>query len=380
MKTKTAFFVAAMLFWAAAFSSPVRAESIETLATQAILVDAETGTILFDKGGQTRMPTSSMSKVMTMYMVFEDLKRGHISLEDKVTVSEKAWRLEGSRMFIKVGDQVKVEDLIRGVIIQSGNDASVALAEGVAGTEQAFAEAMNVRAKEIGLTDSHFMNATGWPDPEHYSTPRDLAVLAYRLISDFPDLYHYYAEKEFTFNKIKQQNRNPLLTRLPGADGVKTGHTEAAGYGLIGSAKRDGRRLILVMNGLPDEKARADEAVRLMEWGFRNFERKKIISSGEIIDSGKVWLGSTPEVPLVAEKDLTVVLPKARRAELKLTVNYLGPLKAPLEKGARIGKLRVEVPDQQPIEMNLLAGVDVARKGIFGRAKDRLGYLLSGTY
>lgn len=376
MKAKILFFVAALILLA----GNARAESVETLATQAVLVDAETGTILFDKGGADRMPTSSMSKVMTMYMVFEDLKRGHISLEDKVTVSERAWRMEGSKMFIKVGDQVKVEDLVRGVIIQSGNDASVALAEGVAGTEQAFAEAMNVRAKEIGLADSHFMNATGWPDPEHYSTPRDLAILAFRLISDFPDYYHYYAEKEFTFNKIKQQNRNPLLTRLSGADGVKTGHTEAAGYGLIGSAKREGRRLILVVNGLPDEKARADESVRLLEWGFRNFERKKIISSGEVIDAADVWLGAVPQVSLVAEKDLTVVLPKSRRSELKVSVNYLGPLSAPLKKGDTVGKLRIEVPEQLPVEMSLLAGEDVARKGMFGRVKDRLGYLLTGSF
>lgn len=374
MKAKILLLAAICMLWAA----PSRAENIETLATQAILVDADTGTVLFDKGGAERMPTSSMSKVMTMYMVFEDLKRGHIGLEDKLTVSEKAWRMEGSKMFIQVGDQIKVEDLIRGVIIQSGNDASVALAEGVAGTEQAFADAMNIRAKEIGLTDSHFMNATGWPDPEHYSTPRDLAILAYRLIKDFPEYYHYYSEKEFTFNKIRQQNRNPLLSKLSGADGVKTGHTEAAGYGLIGSAIRDGRRLILVVNGLVDEKARSDEAVRLLEWGFRNFERRKIITAGDVIDNVEVWLGEKPLVPLTASRDVTVILPKPRRSELKLTLNYLGPLKAPLKKGDAVAKLRIEVPGQDASEIDLLAGEDIGRKGIFGRAQDRLNYLLTG--
>lgn len=356
------------------------AEPMETLAKQAILVDADTGTILFDKAGGDRMPTSSMSKVMTMYMVFEDLKRGHISLTDELTISERAWRMEGSKMFIKVGDKVKVEDLVRGVIVQSGNDATVALAEGVAGSEQAFVDAMNVRAKEIGLTDSNFMNASGWPDPEHYSTSRDLAILAYRLIKDFPDYYHYYAEKEYTYNKIKQQNRNPLLSRLSGADGVKTGHTEVAGYGLIGSAVRDGRRLIMVVNGLPDEKARADESVRLMEWGFRNFESKKIIAAGEAVESARVWLGESVDVPMAAAQDVSVLLPKARRSELKLTVQYKEPLKAPLKKGDKIGVLKVEVPDQPMFEVDLLAGSDVARKGVFGRAADRMGYLLTGAY
>lgn len=374
MKAKLLLLAAICMLWAPS----ARAETIETLATQAILVDAETGTVLFDKGASDRMPTSSMSKVMTMYMVFDDLKRGHISLEDKLTVSEKAWRMQGSKMFIHVGDQVKVEDLIRGVIVQSGNDASVALAEGVAGTEQAFADAMNIRAKEIGMTASHFTNATGWPDPDHYSTPRDLAIMAYRLIKDFPEYYHYYSEKEFTYNKIKQQNRNPLLTKLSGADGVKTGHTEAAGYGLIGSAVRDGRRLIMVVNGLPDEKARADESVRLLEWGFRNFERRKIIAAGDVVDSAEVWLGEKPLVPLTAASDVNVILPKPRRNELKLSLNYLGPLKAPLKKGEPVAKLRIEVPGQAPSEIDLLAGEDVGRKGPFGRAQDRLHYLLTG--
>ncbi len=374
MKKKILLLAAAMILNV----SVARAETMETLATQAILVDANTGTVLLDKGAATRMPTSSMSKVMTMYMAFEDLKRGHINLEDKITVSERAWRMGGSKMFIQVGDQIKVEDLIRGVIIQSGNDASVALAEGVAGTEEAFADAMNIRAKEIGLNDSHFMNATGWPDPDHYSTPRDLAILAYRLISDFPEYYHYYSEKEFVFNKIKQQNRNPLLTRMQGADGVKTGHTDAAGYGLIGSALREGRRMIVVLNGLKTDKDRADEAVRIMEWGFRNFESRKLLAKDEVVDEADVWLGSTPHMPLVAERDLNVILPKSRRNELKMTVNYNGPLKAPIKKGEEVGKLRIEVPDQEPVEMKLLAGATIERKGFFGRAKDRLSYLLTG--
>ncbi|TAL28578.1 MAG: D-alanyl-D-alanine carboxypeptidase [Alphaproteobacteria bacterium] len=360
---------------------PARAQ-IDTIAKQAIIVDADTGAILLEKAANDKMPTSSMSKVMTMYMVFEALKQEHLKLADSLLVSEKAWKTgmtEGSRMFIQVGTNVKVEDLIRGVIVQSGNDASVALAEGVAGTEQAFVDAMNVRAKELGLANSHFMNADGMPDPEHYSTARDLAVLAFRIMKDFPEYYHYFGEKDFTYNKIKQANRDPLLGRVPGADGLKTGHTEAAGYGLIGSAKRDGRRLILVMNGLASEKDRQEEGIKLMEWAFRNFENKKILSKGETVDSAKVWLGREAQVPLVAATDLTVVLPRAKRSDLKLTVKYNGPVKAPVSAGDKIAKLLVEVPDQKPVEVELLAGADNPRKGMFGRVKDRLGYLLTGA-
>jgi serine-type D-Ala-D-Ala carboxypeptidase (penicillin-binding protein 5/6) len=359
-------------------ASPARAQ-IETSAKQAIIVDAATGTVLFEKNAQERMPTSSMSKVMTMYLVFDELKRGKLKLTDELPVSERAWRMEGSKMFIKVGDRVKVEDLVRGVIIQSGNDAAVALGEGIAGSEDAFAEAMNARAKQLMMNDSHFMNASGMPDPEHYSTTHDLAVLAYRILKDYPEYYHYFSEKDFTYNKIKQANRDPLLGRLPGADGLKTGHTDIAGYGLIGSAERQGRRIILVMNGLDSEKARQEEGIRLMEWAFRNFENRKILSRGEIVDQAKVWLGREAQVPLVAESDVTVVLPRDKRAELKLTVRYNNPVKAPVTQGDEIGALRIEVPNQKPAEVKLLAGADVTRKGVFGRAKDRLGYLLTGN-
>jgi serine-type D-Ala-D-Ala carboxypeptidase (penicillin-binding protein 5/6) len=355
---------------------------IDTLAKQAIVVDAATGTVLLEKNASERMPTSSMSKVMTMYLVFDELKRGALKLTDELPVSEKAWKTgmkDGSRMFIQVGTKVKVEDLIRGVIVQSGNDASVALAEGVAGTEEAFVDAMNKRAKELKMNDSHFMNADGMPDPEHYSTARDLALLAYRIINDYPEYYHYFSEKEFTYNKIRQANRDPLLGRVSGADGLKTGHTEVAGYGLIGSALRDGRRIILVMNGLSSEKERQEEGVKLLEWAFRNFENKKILEKGEAVDKARVWLGVEPHVPLVAEKDVTVVLPRARRNELKVSVSYPSPVKAPVAEGDAIGTLRIEVPEQKPVEIKLLAGADNPRKGVFGRVKERLGYVLTGT-
>jgi serine-type D-Ala-D-Ala carboxypeptidase (penicillin-binding protein 5/6) len=377
MKTGKTVFLALVLML---LPLTARAEAFETTARQAILVDGETGSILLNKDANARMPTSSMSKTMTMYMVFDALKTGRLKPTDTLPVSEKAWRMQGSKMFIHVGSSVSVEELVRGVIIQSGNDAAVALAEGLGGTEEAFADAMNERAKQLGMNDSHFMNASGWPDPEHYSTAHDLAILAYRIIHDFPEYYHYFSEKEFTYNKIRQQNRDPLLGRLAGADGLKTGHTEIAGYGLIGSAKRGERRLIMVLNGLDSDKARSEEGVRVMEWGFRNFENRNLVAKGESIDSARVWLGVEELVPLVAAEDLRVVMPVAKRNELKVSVSFKQPLKAPVVKGDNVGTLKIEIPDQSPIEMKLLAGADVPRKGFFGIAKDRMMYLMTGTF
>lgn len=362
--------------------TPAHAQ-VDTPAKQAIIVDADTGAVLFEKNANEHMPTSSMSKVMTMYMVFEALKAGRLHLNDELLVSEKAWREgmdDGSRMFIQVGTKVKVEDLIRGVIVQSGNDASIALAEGISGTEDAFVETMNARAKTLGLNDSHFMNADGMPVDGHYSTCRDLAVLAYRIMKDFPEYYHYFGEKDFTYNKIHQMNRDPLIGHVQGADGLKTGHTQIAGYGLMGSAQRNGRRIILVMNGLNSEKERQEEGIKLMEWAFRNFENKKILTKGEQVSTADVWLGQEAEVPLVAADDVTVVLPMGKRNELKLTVKYDGPLKAPVAKGDKIGKLEIDVPDQKAQTVDLVAGADDARKGMFGRVKDRLAYLLTRNH
>jgi D-alanyl-D-alanine carboxypeptidase (penicillin-binding protein 5/6) len=378
MKTKFFLFVAAFLL--AGGGAPAYAVSIDTPATHAFLVDVNTGTMLLGKSADEHMPTSSMSKTMTLYMVFDALKQGQLKLTDELPVSEKAWKMQGSKMFIKVGSKVKVEDLIRGVAIQSGNDATVALAEGLAGTEEAFVERMNIRAKELGMANSHFMDASGWPAPEHYSTPRDLALLAQRLITDFPEYYHYFSEKEFTYNKIHQQNRDPLLGKVEGADGIKTGHTDIAGYGLIGSALRNGRRLILVVNGLADEKARKEEGAKLLEWGFRNFENKQILKAGDEVEKARIWLGKEDEVPLVAEKDLTVVLPVGSRSDIKMTVSYTGPAEAPIKKGALLAKLNVTIPDQPPVSVDLLAKDDVERKWLPGRIADRFHYLVSGTY
>ncbi|MEQ8357233.1 MAG: D-alanyl-D-alanine carboxypeptidase family protein [Kiloniellaceae bacterium] len=362
-----------------ALSLPASSAPIETLAEEAFLVDFDTGAVLLDKNADTRMPPSSMSKLMTAYMVFERLDDGRLSLDDKLTVSEKAWRKGGSKMFVKVGNQVRVEDLLRGVIVQSGNDACIVLAEGLAGSEEAFAEQMTVRGREIGLTGSNFTNATGWPDEDHYVTARDLAILAKRIILDYPQYYHYYAEKEFTWNDIRQGNRNPLLYMDIGADGLKTGHTEEAGFGLTASAVQNGRRLILVVNGLPSIKARADESERLMSWGFREFNNYALFKAGDTVDDAPVWLGAEDSVPLVVADDMTVTLPRNERNGMKVSVVYESPIPAPIPAGQEIAKLRVSWPGGVPVEVPLTAGSDVEQLGPFGRIAASIKFLLLGA-
>ncbi len=360
-------------------SLPAAVAAIETQAEQAFLVDFETGAVLLDKNADVRMPPSSMSKMMTAYMVFERLKDGRLSLDDELPVSEKAWRKGGSKMFVEVGNTVRVEDLLRGVIVQSGNDACIVLAEGLAGSEEAFAEQMTVRGREIGLTDSNFTNATGWPDDNHYVTARDLATLAKRIIVDHSEYYHLYSEKEFTWNDIRQGNRNPLLYKNIGADGLKTGHTEAAGYGLTASAVQNGRRLVLVVNGLPSVRARSDESERLMSWGFREFNNYAMFKAGDTVDDAPVWLGDTATVPLVVAEDLTVTLPRNERNGMQVAVVYDSPIPAPIPAGQEIAKLRVSWPGGVPVEVPLQAGAEVEQLGPFGRIFASIKFLVLGA-
>lgn len=352
---------------------------IETTAKQAVMVDVTTNTILLDKKAEERMPTSSMSKMMTIYMVFEALQQGKLKLEDEVPVSAAAWRMEGSRMFANVGSKVKVEDLIRGVVIQSGNDASVALAEAVAGTEEIFARRMNEKAKLLGLTNSHFMNATGLPDPQHYSTPLDLARLGIALHRDFPQYYHYFGEKEFVFNKIKQGNRNPLLYRNIGVDGIKTGHAEVAGFGLTAAVERNGRRIVLVVNGLKDMQERADEPARLIEHGYHEFGNYALFKAGQEIAQAKVWLGTAPKVALVTAQDVTLTLPVTSRDKMKVSVEYEEPLLAPIHKGQPAGKLVISVPPLAPINIPLQAAADVPKLGFFAALLEKLRMMFGGA-
>lgn len=358
---------------------PAKAANIDTVARQAILIDDTTGAVLFEKNADEKMATSSMSKVMTMYMVFDRLKSGRLSLDDSLPISERAWRTQGSKMFVELGNSIRVEDLIRGVIVQSGNDAAVALAEGLAGNEEAFALAATKRARELGMTNTSLANADGMPDPNHYSTARDLAMLAHHVIKDFPEYYHYFSEIDFTYHGIKQGNRNPLLYRNMGVDGLKTGHTEDAGYGLMASGARNGRRLILVVNGLANMQVRADEPARLMEWGFREFSNYALLKGGETVDSVPVWLGQAETVPAVLEKDLVLTMDREQRRGMQVQVVGDGPVAAPIAKGSRVATLKVSAPGLKPMELPLVAAGDVPQLGLFGRMGAAARHMVSGS-
>jgi serine-type D-Ala-D-Ala carboxypeptidase (penicillin-binding protein 5/6) len=363
---------------------PTNSNAIETVAREAILFDMLTGSVLFEKNADNLMPPSSMSKLMTVYMLFQRLKEGSLSLEDSFSVSENAWRKGGAKsgsstMFLEPGSRVRVEDLIRGIVVQSGNDACIVVAEGLASSERAFAEEMTLNARKIGLEKSVFRNSTGWPDPEHVMTARELALLSKRTIEDFPEFFHYYSEKSFTYNGIRQGNRNPLLYRDIGADGLKTGHTSVAGYGLTASAVRGDRRLILVVNGLPSVKVRSRESERLIEWGFREFNNYKLFSSGETVTEADVWLGEDATVPMAIENQLVMTLPRKTRRNMKVTVVFDGPIAAPIAEGQRLAKLLVMAPGVETIEVPLVAGADVERLGLIGRLVTALKYLLLGN-
>lgn len=345
---------------------------IETPASHAFMMDASTGAVLMDKNADAIMPPSSMSKLMTAYMVFERLAAGTLKLDDTFTVTEQAWRTGGSKMFVHVGDRVSVEDLLRGVIVQSGNDASIVLAEGLAGTEERFAEQMTRKARELGLDRSVFKNATGLPDPEHRVTARELARLAQVIIERFPQYYHYYSEADFTYNKIKQGNRNPLLYKNMGADGLKTGHTEEAGYGLTASVKRGDRRLILVVNGLASMDERSKETERLLEVGFREFDNYRLARAGSALAEAPVWLGQSASVSLAPEKDMLVTLARRLRPDIKAVVRIEGPLPAPISKRQVVGTLVLTAPEMKPIELPLMATTDVPKQGFFSRAFGRI--------
>jgi D-alanyl-D-alanine carboxypeptidase (penicillin-binding protein 5/6) len=360
------------------------ASAIDIQAREYILIDAQTGTMLEAKDPDKRMPPSSMSKLMTAYMVFAALKSGRISLDDTFTVSRNAWKLggaatEGSTMFLDPLSRVRVEDLIRGMIIQSGNDACIVLAEGLAGSEAEFAKQMNEKAKEIGLTGSNFTNSTGLPDDNHYMTPRDLTTLAKRLITDFPEYYTIYSETSFTYNNITQGNRNPLLYRVgSGADGLKTGHTEAAGYGLTASATRNGRRLILVANGMDSLRARDEETSKLLDWGFREFTNRELFVAGEVVTDAEVWLGDAPSVALVIPQDVAITVPRSVSQSLDVRVVYQGPLPAPIQKDTEVAKVIITAKDLAPIEIPLRAATDVGRLGFVGRLKAAAQYIFLG--
>ncbi len=354
------------------------AADVQTSAREAIILDYDTGAVLFEKDADASMPPASMSKIMTAYIAFQQLRDGRLSLEDTIPISKKAWRKGGSKMFVEVGKRVKVDDILRGIIVQSGNDAAIALAEHLAGTEEAFAAEMTRTARELGMENSTFRNATGWPDPEHRMTARDLATLATKIIRNFPEFYSIYSETSFTYNEIKQGNRNPLLYKDMGADGLKTGHTEAAGYGLTASAERNGRRLILVVNGLKSARQRSRESETLMEWGFREFDNVTLFKKGEAVEHGLVWLGDQARVPLIPEQDITLTLRRSARRDMKVSVRFQEPIPAPITAGTRMATLVVEAPEMATLELPLVAGASIERLGVFGRVGAALEFLVWG--
>jgi len=344
-------------------------------APHAILIDAENGGVLFERDPDQLIFPASLAKLMTAEYVFHELKEGRIKLTDEYTVSENAWRKggapsHGSTMFAAIHSKVPVDDLLHGMIIQSGNDACIVLAEGLAGNEADFADKLTQRAREIGLAKSVFTNSNGLPDPGTHVTTRELGILARRIILDYPDLYKIFGQADFTWNKIRQPNRNPLLGAVTGADGLKTGFTKEAGYGLVGSAVQDGLRLIVVVNGLKSAKERADEAKKLLEWGFRSFEQRNLFAAGQIIGSAKVYGGASGSVPLQATGLVKMMVPKIGGEKLIARIAYQGPVPAPVTQGQPIGLLKVWRDDKLVLQVPLKAAESVGRGNMPGRALD----------
>jgi D-alanyl-D-alanine carboxypeptidase (penicillin-binding protein 5/6) len=347
-------------------------------ANSYLLMDFNSGRIIVEKDPGMRVEPASITKLMTAYVVFHELQEGNISLDEMVTISEKAWRTGGSRMFIDPTMQVSVEDLMRGMVIQSGNDASVALAEHVAGSEEAFASLMNHFAEQLDMSGTHYMNATGLPDPEHYTTARDVATLSLATIRDFPEYYPWYSEKEFTFNNIRQHNRNTLLWRDPAIDGLKTGHTEAAGYCLASSAKQDGMRLVSAVMGSSSESSRASESQTLLNYGFRFFETVQLYKAGQELANARVWKGLTEQVELGLDEDLFVTIPRGRYDDLEAQVELEPQLTAPLETGVVVGTISVRLGDELVASRELYTLSPVEEAGFFGSMWDSMKLWVDG--
>ena len=367
-------------------AAPIRssnAAEVDSSAEFAFVTDFASGKVLMEKDPDALMKPASMAKIMTVYIAFQRIADGSLSLDDTFLISEKAWRKGGSKTFVEVGKQVSVRDLLFGVVVQSGNDAAIAIAEGISGTEDGFAEEMNYVARGLGMSNTVFRNATGWPDPEQFTTARDLNILATALIRDFPvdeypELYPMFAEKNFTYNGIKQGNRNPLVYGTQGADGLKTGHTEESGYGLVGSAIRDGQRVIMVLNGLQSMKQRSSESRRLMDLMFREFKLYRFYGQNEAVDRANVWLGTQSKIDLVLKEPLELVLARSDRRKLKVSVQWTDPVPAPIRAGQTVGTLVLELPSGKT-SYELLAARDVAALGMFDRVGEALKYLIFGA-
>ena len=376
-KTASSLFNAVILIFGLAYSSS--AIAYDTSAKHAFLIDFDTNHVLFEKNSDVLMPPASMSKIMTAYLAFEEIKSGRLKLEDKILISENAWRKRGSKMFVEINDEVAVSDILRGIIVQSGNDAAIALAEHLQGSEAAFADKMTKKARDLGLKKAKFKNATGWPDEEHKITARELGLLAKLTIMNFPDLYSIYAEKSYTFNNIKQGNRNPLLYDGSGSDGLKTGHTKAAGYGLTASVSKAGRRLVMVLNGMKSSRERKREAKKLIEWGFREYENYKIFEKEDTVTDIDVWLGKDNRVSAFIKDEIKLTVRRTDSEKVKTTLHYEEPIAAPIKQGQIVGILKIKVPNQTLREYPLFAKQSIEKLGVWGRIMAAVNYLVWGA-
>ena len=378
-------------FWARSFlvltlfgaATSVFATEITSPAKQAHVTDFATGKVLFSKDANAPMKPASMAKIMTIFVAFQRIADGQLGMDDKFIVSEKAWKKGGSRTFLEVGKTVSVRELLYGIIVQSGNDAAIVLAEGISGTENAFADEMNFWAKKIGMKNTNFQNSTGWPDPDQTTTAADLNIMTSELIRRFPankypNLYPIFAEREYTYNKISQPNRNPLIYGSAGADGLKTGYTKESGYGLVGSAERDGQRVIMVLNGMTSMKQRSAEARRLMDLMFREFKIYRFFDKGQPIDQANVWLGNATKIDLVLDEPLHLLLSYQERRDLKLSVQWLDPVPAPILAGDQLGTLTVDINGDSR-KLVLRAGHDIPVLGMFDRVSAAVKYLIFGA-
>ncbi len=359
------------------FSSKLYA--IDTKAEQAIVMDFDTNEILFEKNSNSKTPPASMTKIMTVYAAFDRLKNTDLSIENECIVSAKAYKMGGSRTFLEIDDKVSIDELLKGIIIQSGNDASVALAECLAGTEDDFAKLMNVYAKRLGMLNTNFLNSSGWPVDNHYSSVYDLALLSNAVIREFPDLYLYFSDKEFTYNDIKQPNRNKLLSSVQGADGLKTGFTRASGWGIAATAKRDTRRITAVINGTNSSRSRLNEASNLINWAFSQTSQKLLVDKNQVIVEVDVWLGNKPRVNLVSSKKIVSTLSFDQIQLIKSSLEYKSPIEAPIKKGEVYGKLIIDIDGKPNIEVELIAENNIGSVNPISKVFAAMKYLIFGT-
>ena len=358
-------------------SLTLRIYAIETKADSAIILDVNSNTILFEKNADERQGPASMSKLMLIYMVFERLQNKTLTIDQELLVSKKAWKFGGSKMFVNIGDMVSVENLLKGIIVQSGNDACIVLAEGLSGTEENMVDEMNEKAVEIGLTNSNFQNVTGWPHEDHYMSLKDIAYLSKLIITNFFEYYYLFAINEFTYNNIKQFNRNKLIS-IDGFDGLKTGRTSQSGYGIVASSKRENRRIISVVNGLNSEKERINETKKLVNWSFREFVNYDLYKSGDSIQFAKVWLGKESFVPLVLNEDLSITIKKKNSDKFKIKLVYEIPIVSPIKKGDKLAELQLIEGDNVTIK-NIYSGKDIDKVSWFYRSFSIINYLLFGV-